>query len=211
MCSISARVCSGVVAVAAEGDDLGLGSHLPSLDRDPLLDFEDGCAFHACRRRAVLQHVPPRRAPVLVRRRPPALHAADPARERPPRGRRGRRAGGRDLGRPRRAFARDLVCAVARAAPGLHRRAGRRRPRRDAGRDRRPRRRPGADQPADPGRARDRPLGAGRRVRLALRLRAQRRARVRAQPRALRLPALGAALVPRLPGRAAREPASATR
>ena len=47
------------------------------------------------------------------------------------------------------------------------------------------------DQPADPGRARDRPLGAGRRVRLAPRLRPQRRARGRAQPRALRVPALG--------------------
>ena len=50
-------------------------------------------------------------------------------------------------------------------AAGLHRRAGRRRPRRDARRDGRARRRSRADQPVDPGRARDRPLGAGRRVR----------------------------------------------
>ena len=97
----------------------------------------------------------------------------------------------------------DLVRAVARAAAGLHRRAGGRRPRGDAQRDGRPRRRPGEDQPADPRRARDRPLGAGRRVRVAHGVRAQRRARVRAQPRALRLPALGAESVQRLPGRAA--------
>ena len=69
----------------------------------------------------------------------------------------------------------------------------------------------GADQPADPRRARDRPLGAGRRVRVALGLRAQRRARVRAQPRAVRVPALGAARVPRLQGRPAGDRASATR
>src|SRR6266540_4742477 len=69
----------------------------------------------------------------------------------------------------------------------------------------RPRRRPGEDQPADPGRARDRPLGAGRRVRLADRLLAQRRARVRAQPRALRVPALGPGWLRQLQGRAARD------
>src|SRR6266545_2143418 len=67
----------------------------------------------------------------------------------------------------------------------------------------RPRRRPGEDQPADPGRARDRPLGAGRRVRLADRLLAQRRARVRAQPRALRVPALGPGRLRQLQGRPA--------
>ena len=64
---------------------------------------------------------------------------------------------------------------------------------------------PEADQPADPGRARDRPLGPGRRLRHERRLRAQRRARVRAEPRALRLPALGPEGVPRLQGRAARD------
>ena len=50
---------------------------------------------------------------------------------------------------------------------------------------------PTQDQPAAAGRAGHRPLGPGRRVRRAPRLPAQRRARVRAQPRALRLPALG--------------------
>ena len=72
-------------------------------------------------------------------------------------------------------------------------------------------RRPGEDQPARAGRARDRPLGAGRRVRHARRLRAQRRARVRAQPRALRVPALGPGGVRRLRGRAARHRHRATR
>ena len=64
-----------------------------------------------------------------------------------------------------RAVRGDLVPARARAAAGLHRRARRRRPRRDARRDGRPRRRPATDQSAAAGRARDRPLGAGRRVR----------------------------------------------
>ena len=67
----------------------------------------------------------------------------------------------------------------------------------------RPRRRPGADQPAAPRRARDRPLRAGRRVRDGARDVPQRRARVRAQPRALRLPALGAGGLRQLQGRAA--------
>ncbi len=72
-------------------------------------------------------------------------------------------------------------------------------------------RRPGEDQPARPGRARDRPLGAGRRVRHARRLPRQRRARVRAQPGALRVPALGPGRVRRLHGRAAGHRASCTR
>ena len=109
------------------------------------------------------------------------------------------------LGRDGRAEPRDLVLAGPRPAPGLHRRPGRRRPRRDARRDGRPGRRPGADQPADSRRARDRPLGAGRRLRLAQRVRPQRRVRVRAQPRALRLPPLGPEGLPRLQGRAARD------
>ena len=99
---------------------------------------------------------------------------------------------------------REISFTPARVLlPGLHRRPGRRRPRRDAKRDARLRRRPGADQPAAPVRARDRPLGAGRRVRLAVRLRAQRRARARAQPRALRLPALGPDRLRQLQGRPA--------
>ncbi len=47
------------------------------------------------------------------------------------------------------------------------------------------------DQSARPRRARDRPLRAGRRVRHAAGVPAQRRARVRAKPGALRVPALG--------------------
>ena len=66
-----------------------------------------------------------------------------------------------------RAQPRDRLHARARAAAGLHRRAGRRRPGRDARRDGRPGRRPGPHQPAAAGRAGDRPLGAGGRVRHA--------------------------------------------
>ncbi len=62
---------------------------------------------------------------------------------------------------------------------------------------------PGEDQSADSGRARDRPLGAGRRVRDAARDRPQRRARVRAQQGALRVSALGPERVRQLQGRAA--------
>ena len=67
------------------------------------------------------------------------------------------------------------------------------------------------DQPADPGRARDRPLGAGRLVRLAHGVRAERRARVRAQPRALPLPALGTEGVHAASRSCRPAPASATR
>ena len=67
-------------------------------------------------------------------------------------------------------------------------------------------RRWGATRPDQPARARgprDRPFRAGRPVRLGRRVPHQRRARVRAQRRALRAPALGTAGVRRLPGRAA--------
>ena len=64
-------------------------------------------------------------------------------------------------------------------------------------------RRPQEDQPAAAGRAGDRPLGAGGRVRPGGGLPDQRRAGVRAQPRALRLPALGPAGLRRLQGGAA--------
>ena len=58
----------------------------------------------------------------------------------------------------------------------------------------------------------DRPLGAGRRVRLAGRARRRTPAiEFAAQPRALRVPALGPAGVPELPRGAARRPASCTR
>ena len=65
------------------------------------------------------------------------------------------------------------------------------------------RRRPEPDRPADPGRARDRPLGAGRRLREPARDPPQRRARVQAEPRALRVPPLGPGRVRRAQGRAA--------
>ena len=106
------------------------------------------------------------------------------------------------MGRDRRAEPRDRLLARAGAAPGLHRRPCDRRPRRDARRDGRPRRRSRAYQPAAAGRARDRPLRTGRSVRHQSRLHVQRRARVRTQPRALRVPALGPAGVRQLRGRA---------
>ena len=92
---------------------------------------------------------------------------------------------------------RGPVHALARPAPGLHRRARDRRPRRDARRDGRPRRRSRARESARPGGPRHRPLGPGRPVRDAGRVRVQRRARVRAQRRALPAAALGPDRVPR--------------
>ena len=91
----------------------------------------------------------------------------------------------------------------ARPDAGLHRRARRRGPRGDARRDGGDGRRSSQDQPAGAGRAGDRPLRAGRRLRHARRLPDQRRARVRAQPGALLVPALGPGGVRRLRGRAA--------
>ena len=124
--------------------------------------------------------------------------------------RRGRR-GARQLGREGAAAQRDRLHARARADAGLHRRAGGRRPRRDARRDGADGRRPDEDQPARAGRARDRPLRAGGRVRHARRLPRQRRARVRTKPRALRVPALGPGRV-RSGSRSCRPtPASCTR
>ena len=70
---------------------------------------------------------------------------------------------------------------------------------------------PREDQPARAGRARDRPLGAGRLLRHADSLRDQRRARVRAQPGALRSSCAGARTRSR-PSRSCRPaPASCTR
>ncbi len=140
--------------------------------------------------------LPPRRAPVEVRRGPPALLAEGPAGE--PASQRGRPGGDRRGHRePRQVGGRRPVLepgglhARARADAGLHRRAGDRGPGRHARRHGRPRGRPRPHQPAGAGGARDRPLDPGGRVRRAPGLPAQRRARVRAQPRALRLPALG--------------------
>ena len=100
---------------------------------------------------------------------------------------------------------RAALHAGAGHPPGLHRRAVRRRPRRHARRDGRDGRRPVPHQPARAGRPRHRSLGAGRPVRLGRGVPHQRRARVRAQRRALRAPALGAAGLRRLPRRAARD------
>ena len=98
----------------------------------------------------------------------------------------------------------DRLHPGPRGHAGLHRRAGGRRPRRDARRDARTGRRREQDQPARPGRAGHRPLRAGRRVRHPRRVPAQRRARVRAQRGALRLPALGPGRLRQLQGRPAR-------
>ena len=72
-------------------------------------------------------------------------------------------------------------------------------------------RRPREDQPAGAGRAGDRPLRAGRRVRLHGGVPAQRRARVRAQPGALRVPALGPDGVSTTSGWSRPTPGSSTR
>ena len=147
-------------------------------------------------RRARIRDLPPRGAAVEVRRGAAALLAEGAARE--PAAQRGRRRraarghrGARDLGRERRAVQGDRLHARARDPAGLHGRPVRRRPRRAARRDGRHGRRPGADQPARAGRAGDRPLRPGRRVRLAAGVPDQRREGVRAQRRALRVPALG--------------------
>ena len=122
-----------------------------------------------------------------------------------------RRRDDRHLGRDGRAERRDPLPAGPRADAGLHRRARGRRPGGDARRDGRARRATREDQPAGPGRPGHRPLGAGRRLRQRPRVRHQRRARVRAQRGALRVPALGPAGLRQLPRRAAGDRASATR
>ena len=98
----------------------------------------------------------------------------------------------------------DRVSPGAGADAGPHRRARDRRPRGDARRHGGPRRRPRQDQPALAGRSGDRPFGHGRRVRAGGRVRGQRQAGVRAQPGAVRVPALGTDDVSELPRRAAR-------
>ena len=105
----------------------------------------------------------------------------------------------------------DRLHPRARRHAGLHRRPGDRRPGRDARRDARPRRRPEQDQPARPGRAGDRPLGPGRRLRHRRRVPAQRRPGVRAQPGALRVPALGPGRVSTTSASSRRTPGSSIR
>ena len=106
----------------------------------------------------------------------------------------------------------DRLHARARRHAGLHRRARRRRPRRDARRDGRPRRRPERRStrscpPSSSSTTPCRSTSSARRDAFTH----QRRARVRAQPRALRVPALGPGRVRQLRGRAARHRASSTR
>ena len=158
--------------------------------------------------RSVLD-LPPRRAAVPLRRRPPALLAEDPARE--PAAQRGRRddprprhRGPGQLGRHRHPQPGDGLHARPRGHAGLHRRARDRGPRRDARRDARTGRRREQDQSARPGRAGHRSLRPGRRVRHPRRVPAQRRARVRAQRGALRVPALGPGRLSQLQRRPAR-------
>ena len=109
-----------------------------------------------------------------LRRRAAAVLAEDPAREpAAQRGRRGdpgrRHRGAGEVEREGRAERGDRLHARPRGDAGLHRRPGDRRPRRDARRDAGDGRRPEQDQPAGAGRAGDRPLRPGRRVRLARR------------------------------------------
>ncbi len=91
----------------------------------------------------------------------------------------------------------------ARAAAGLHRRSLRGRPRGDARRDQGARRRYRQDQPAGARPPGHRPLGDGRRVRHAQGVREERRARIPAQRRALRLPQVGLEEPRQFPGGAA--------
>src|SRR4029079_19300736 len=96
------------------------------------------------------------------------------------------------------------VHAAAPTAAVLHRLSCRGRSRRHARRRRPPRRRSQAGQPAAARRARHRSLRPGRSLLRAQCLRAERRAGVLAQPRALHLPALGTDRVRQLQGGAAR-------
>ncbi len=98
---------------------------------------------------------------------------------------------------------RDPVPPGARADAGLHRRARRRRPGRDARRHDRARRRPGQDQPAAARGAGHRPLGAGGQLRHRPGLRSERGAGVLAQQGALRLSEVGPEGVRQLQGGAA--------
>ena len=102
-------------------------------------------------------------------------------------------------GRPRR----GALHAGARRAAGLHRRAVRGGPGRHARRDGPDEGRPRPDQPGGALRPGHRPLGAGRLVRLGAVTQAQRRARVRAEPRALPAAQVRPAGVRQLPRRAA--------
>ena len=96
----------------------------------------------------------------------------------------------------------DSVPPRAGADAGLHRRSGRGRPRRHARRDEAPRRRSEEDQPAGSSRPRHRPFGRGHVFRQQRRVQEERRGGVQAEPGALPLPQMGAALVRGFPRRA---------
>ena len=97
---------------------------------------------------------------------------------------------------------REIAFRPARDPPaGLHRRPGARGPGGDARRGEAHGRGPEADQPADAGGPGHRPLRAGGPVRLRRRLSRQRGQGVRAQRRAVRVPAVGEGIVPELPRR----------
>ncbi len=104
------------------------------------------------------------------------------------------------LGRGGGAERGDPVHAGPGDHAGLHRGAVCRRPGHHARGDGRSGRGRHQDQPAGPGRDGDRPLGDRRRVRHRRRVRAQRGDRVRPQPGALPVPALGPDRVRRLQG-----------
>ncbi len=153
-------------------------------------------------RRARVRDIPPRRPATALRRGAPAVLVEGAARE--PVAHRGQRVGdggrhrsARHLGRQGQAQQGDRLHPGARPDAGLHGvpavvdLAAMRDAMVAMGGD------PRQDRPARARRARDRPLRAGRRVRHARRLQGQRRARVRAQPGALLVPALGSGRVRR--------------
>ncbi len=100
--------------------------------------------------------------------------------------------------------ARNRVPSGARADAGLHRRSRRRRSRRHARRDGSSRRRAEEDQSAGAGRSRHRPFGGGEFLRPQGLVQEERRRGIQAEPGALPLPEMGAALVRGFPRRAAR-------
>ena len=116
---------------------------------------------------------------------------------------RGRHRRGAQLGRQGHAVLRNRFHARARDHAGLHRRALRGGSRRDARGRAEARRRSTADQPAESRRAGHRSFGAGRRLRPRQLAGHQQQDRVRAQRRALLVPALGPDRVPQFQGRAA--------
>ena len=116
----------------------------------------------------------------------------------------GRHRSARALGSDQAPRERDRVSSGARAAARFYRRSVRRRSGRDARCDGRDGRRSEEDQSAAAGRAGHRPFGAGRLLRLERRVCQERRSRVRAQSRTLRVPEVGPRGARRFSRRAAR-------